>query len=454
MKRVPLGKLAIPARWIRLSLLLAGMALAATGAICSAAADLAQARKLIVEDRAAQAYTLLETEEFEQAGNPAFDYLLGLAALNSGHPGQATLIFERVLAVDPQFFAARIDMGRAYFALGDMERARAEFLLAQSQNPPPAALATIRQYLGLMTFSLIGPGTRASGYVEIGVGRDTNVNSATDQSQVTIPVLVNAIFTLNPVNVQTADNTLGLATGIDASHQIAPNWSVYAGADLRNRRNQTHGNFDYTGLDGRLGASFAKNREQIRGAAVVGKFYLDNKTNRDSAGFNGEWRHVYDADNQSILFGQHLRYRYPDPLLKANNFNQTLAGLGWAHALGDGRASLFASIYAGIERDTEQRVDGGKRFDGIRLTSQTALKENLDLYATVGVQQGKYDRINSAFLIYREDRQSDLTLGLVFRNDAAWSLRPQISLMRNQSNIPVNQYQRADFTLSLRRDFD
>ncbi len=440
-----------PAKSILVSLLFAGIVLAATGA---AAADLGLARKLIVEGRAADAYALLEKEEFEQAGKPAFDYLLGLAALNSGHADKATLIFERVLAVDPRFAAARMDMGRAYFALGDTERARAEFLRALEQNPPPAALATIRQYLAAMAYSFNVPGMQTSGYFEIGVGRDTNVNNATDQSQIMIPVLVNAVFTLNPANVQTADNTLDMAAGVDASRQIAPNWSLYAGADLRNRTNQSHGNFDFTGLDGRVGLSFAKNKEQFRFGTLLGKFYLDGKTNRDSDGFNGEWRHVYDDGNQSILFGQHVRYRFPDPALMANNFNQSIAGIGWAHAFGDSRTSLFSTIYGGMERDTDQRVDGGKHLEGMRLTGQTALKENIDLYATVGIQQGKYDRINSAFLIYREDRQSDLSIGLVFRRNAMWSLRPQISLIRNQSNIPVNQYKRADLSLALRRDFN
>ena len=46
---------------------------------------------------------------------------------------------ERVLIVDPNHLGARVDLARAYFALGDSARARGEFRIALAQNPPPAA---------------------------------------------------------------------------------------------------------------------------------------------------------------------------------------------------------------------------------------------------------------------------------------------------------------------------
>ncbi|MBS4097683.1 MAG: tetratricopeptide repeat protein [Sulfuricella sp.] len=419
----------------------------------AAAIDLGEAQQLIGAERAAQAYTLLEPHEFAEAGNPAFDYLLGLAALNSGHPEQATLIFERVLAVDPRFAAARVDMGRAYFALGDLERARAEFVRAAQQHPPAAALDTIRRHLAAIGLAESAPGIRASGYVEIGGGRDNNVNNATDQSQILVPALVSSLFTLNPANVKTADSYLGVAAGGEVQYPIGAAWSLYGGADLHNRYDRNYGAFNYAALDGRAGASYSGGAEQIRGGVVLGRFYLADKNNRESAGLNGEWRHAFDAANQAVLFSQYVRYRYPDPLLRTSNFNQTIGGAGWAHATTDGSAALFASVYAGIERDTDLRADGGKRLRGLRISGQIAINERIDLFAAAGTQRGEYDRINSAFQVYREDRQSDLTLGLVYRHDADWTLRPQIGMIANRSNITVNQYDRVDVSLMLRREF-
>ncbi len=118
-----------------------------SSAALAAELDLEKADALMKQGKPAEAYSLLEPFEFQLSGNVRFDYLLGIAALDSGRPDKATLAFERVLATDPNFTGARIDMGRAYFQLGDYTRAKAEFETVLTQNPPPAARATINNYL-------------------------------------------------------------------------------------------------------------------------------------------------------------------------------------------------------------------------------------------------------------------------------------------------------------------
>src|SRR5512140_876183 len=141
----------------------------------AAGPDLDQADALMKQGKAAEAYALLEPFEFEQSGNVKFDYLLGIAALDSGKPDKATLAFERVLAVDPNFAGARIDMGRAYFQLGDVARAKTEFESVLTQNPPPAAKATIDNYLAAIEKLESAKKTRTTGYIEAFGGHDSNV---------------------------------------------------------------------------------------------------------------------------------------------------------------------------------------------------------------------------------------------------------------------------------------
>lgn len=419
----------------------------------AAALDLQPVRHLILEGKASEAYALLQPYEFDLAGNAEFDYLLGLAALNSGRADKASLIFERVLAVDPLFAAARIDMGRAYFSLGDMVRARAEFVRAQALNPPPAARATIRQYLAAIEATEKKTAPRFSGYIEVSAGHDTNANNATEQSRIVVPALVDATFTLNATNVKTADSYAGLAAGGEAVFPIAENWSLYAGGDMRNRNNRSHSEFDFSSLDGRTGLEYGKDAEQFRGGMIFGQFYFDGKTNRVYDGFSGEWRHTYNERNQAMVFGQYARYRYPDPALKANGSNQSLAGIGWIHVFADTNTGLFGSIYGGEDRDTDLRADGDKHIKGMRLFFQTPAWKNADLFMAGGIQKGGYDRLNSAFLIYRDDTLTDLSIGLVYHLDKGWVARPQASFIKNQSNIAINQYDRTDISLTLRRDF-
>jgi len=159
--------------------------------------DLELARHWIVEGKAEEAYKLLEPFELKQAGNTKFDYLLGLSALNSGQADKASIILERVLEVDPLHAAARVDLGRAYYQLGDLVRARTELTRAQSLNPPPTAQATINLYLQKINESETKPATQFSGYLEGGAGYNTNVNNSTSESQVVVPVLLNTQLALS-----------------------------------------------------------------------------------------------------------------------------------------------------------------------------------------------------------------------------------------------------------------
>lgn len=419
----------------------------------AAGPDLESARNLIVGGKPAEAYLLLEPYEFEQAGNTNFDYLLGVAALNSGQAGKASLILERVLAVDPLYAAVWVDLGRAYYLLGDIGRARMNFKHAETLNPPPPALATIKQYLGATEAQANKTPARLSGYFEAGVGHNNNINNSTSQSQISVPVLINTQLVLNPANVKTADGYWGLATGGEAALLASAEWLLYAGVDMRSRNGLKYSNFDFTSLDGRIGASFSRNTEQIRGGVVAGQFDLGGTVNSKSSGYNFEWKHAFNDTNQAVLFDQHIRYRYPAPALSSNDFNQTITGLGLIHTFPDGRSTVSGSFIGGNESATNLRVDGGKKIQAVRLSGQSPWGEKYDLFASGGVQRGKYDQTNSAFLVVRDDSQADLTAGLIYRHAPDWALRAQISRIQNQSNIVVNRYDQTDLSLTLRRDF-
>ena len=423
--------------------------------------DLEKADALMKQGKAAEAYSLLEPFEFEQSGNIKFDYLLGIAALDSGKPDKATLAFERVLAIDPNFAGARIDMGRAYFQLGDLTRAKLEFETVLTQNPPPAARATINNYLAAIEKQESARKTSATGYFEAAIGHDSNVNFATSQSQIVAPGF-NAFFGLPPNTSLTLDNTkasdsyLGYAFGSEISHQVSPALGLYAGIDLRNRSNNTQDQFDSTGVDARAGAVLGEGANVVRLGVLGGRYILDGRTNRDTHGINAEWRHLLDPANQLSAFGQYARYRF-EPTISVNDFDQSTYGASWLHVVGDGKSLVMASLFTGDER-APLRADGGKRFNGLRLGGQVQLNDKSELFAGLGAQLSTYQLANATFstpaaALTREDKQYDANLGINWHYDKAWTLRPQISYIRNDSNIVIYKFDRTDVSITIRRDF-
>src|SRR5436190_22058297 len=78
----------------------------------AADAILQRAKKLIDENKAPQAYALLAPLQSERAGEADFDYLLALAALDSGKPAEAVFALERFLAANPDHGPARLEWAR------------------------------------------------------------------------------------------------------------------------------------------------------------------------------------------------------------------------------------------------------------------------------------------------------------------------------------------------------
>src|SRR5258706_8633388 len=97
-----------------------------------------RANALIKAGNAKQAYSDLILLQGKHSGEPAFDYVLGLAALDSGRIDDAIIAFDRVLAVQPNHAGAQMDLARAYYAAGSFDLAEAAFKQLQALNPPPA----------------------------------------------------------------------------------------------------------------------------------------------------------------------------------------------------------------------------------------------------------------------------------------------------------------------------
>ena len=114
----------------------AALTLSSFGGVAAQDATLDEAKQMMARRDATGAYALLKPLEDKRAGEPDYDYLLGIAALDLGRGTEAVFALERVLAVNPQHPHARAEIARAYYLLGEMETARREFEAVKSRPMP------------------------------------------------------------------------------------------------------------------------------------------------------------------------------------------------------------------------------------------------------------------------------------------------------------------------------
>ena len=99
-------------------------------------------------------------------------------------------------------------------------------------------------------------------------------------------------------------------------------------------------------------------------------------------------------------------------------------------------------------------TDLSKKIVGIRAAGQLTLNPNIDAYASFGYQFREDTDLGSRrFSIYGEDELADITLGVKWKLDKDWTIRPQITYTRNDSNIAIYSSNRTDYSITVRKDF-
>ena len=427
--------------------------------ICGAQSDvpdLGRAEALLRAGKAEEAWQILSPHEFQHAGRQEFDYLLGMAALESGRENRATFILERVIAVNPGHMAARLEMARSHFALRDYEQAKREFNTVLDSNPPSAVRIIVLDYLERLQHARPASGVDLTGYLELTLGRDTNVNAATSQSSVFVPALGTEFVAAEPQFTRQADSFAAIGGGLEISKAVNARHTVFGGGSLRQRSHSDFDRFDSRLAELHLGLQTqTSERDSLRAVAVHNDYDLDHASYRRMQSGTLEWTRQLGSRSRLSLFGQGYRIRYLQQDVQSSSSDLLLAGISGAHTLDAATRTLaFGSLYVGKDNAVAGRDDGDRRLRGFILTVQRRVLVAVDAFASFSRLDSAYQQQNASFGITRHDRQSDIAVGLSWQMAPGWFLRPQVLRTRNQSNVPLSDYSRTETALTLRRVWD
>ncbi len=435
------------------SLRLGTVVLMVSFSIIARADLLGDARQYIDHKQPARAYELLAAHLGEYAGNADFDYLLGITALDSGHPSEAIFALERILDSQPDHALARAELARAYYLLGEDAVAREEFESLREQQLPAGMQETIDHYLSAIDQRRPGQAYDLNPYVSMGLGYDSNVNSATDASQIALPALGNLLATLDSTGRKQRSGIMDLGAGIRFASAIHEGLDFFGSIDFDERLALHQSEFSTRTADGAIGLHWQRGEEQYRLTAQGQRYFVNGNTNRNLAGMQAQWQHRINQSNQVSLFGQFSIQRYPDQSVR--DVNSYTGGGAWVHAFtGKHAALLFCSLFLGTDDElSDSRQDQGRDFGGLRIGGRYNVSARIQAYASMNYQHSRYGAADPIFLKRRRDNFASLSLGARYAIGQHWSLRPELSYTHNDSTLPVNGYERMEAMLTLRNDF-
>ncbi|MBI4989617.1 MAG: DUF560 domain-containing protein [Rhodocyclales bacterium] len=431
--------------------LFAAALLAAGAAQADAVTD--NARALLDRGDAKAAFALLEPLEPQRAGDPDYDFLLGLAALEVGKNTNAVFALERVLAVDPNHVRARAEIARAYLALGETKTAKQEFESVRKQGVPPEVAATIDRLLTAVERIEDQGRTTVRGYIEGTFGHDTNVNSATSSQSITVPAFGGPILTLPSSGVRQSDTFTTAAAGIALRHPLSREWALTASLTGNKRVNNNHHDiFDTGATDAHIGVVRTYGKDVFSAALQYNQFWVDNDRYREAKGFTAQWQHNYDARNQSSLFVQYSDLNYNSE--EVRNADRFVIGANFAHALAGFKTVFYGGAYLA---DEAARKDGfqhlGHAAFGVRVGAQHEFHRDAKVFVNLGYENRHYHGEHPLLLRTRDDDQWNLGVGVAWTPAKSWLVTPQFQYTDNRSNLAINHFRREVVSVTVRKEF-
>jgi outer membrane protein len=432
--------------------LIAGAIFSSQAAWAVVDAPVREATEAIAAKQARKAFDLLSPLESTRAGDADFDLALGIAANESGQFARAIFALERVLALQPSNARARAELARAMFAVGDNANARKLLEETKAEGVPESVGQTIDEFL--QAIDKVDEQGRSSIklYVESGLGYDSNVNSGSSSNSFAVPALGGLVFTLLPSGQKTNASYFHLGAGISGRANLAPRWSLIGGFNASTRK---HGNdaseFNIDQLDASGGLSYREERHEISGVLNLGNTAIDGSTLRKMLGLTGEWTYRPDGRRQWGTYLQVSNLDYPTQQLR--NARRTVLGTSYARQYDD-KMLTYAGVYLGEEQqDDELFPQLGHQLLGLRVGLQMPLSQKWSLFASLAFERRKYGGADPLFLVTRQDKQLDLSMGFNWAIANKWSLKPQLSYNRSSSNIVVNDSSKYSLSVMARRDF-
>lgn len=408
------------------------------------------AQNMLAKGQSLDALDLLSPHEEEYAGDKEYDYLYGLALLDTGDAPNSIFAFQRVLAVDPNFAGARLELARAYYQMGQLERSEREFLILKSQQPPKSVQTVIDKYLASIENQSIKNKQGWAGYLQLGFGNDTNVNNATSDQQ----FLGFDLTSDSRATDSTLVSTLA-AVGYDLPLTKTSKFFALAAVNQRNNNDAAYTNTLNFDVSGGYSTSLSRFVDLSLGA----QYYtarVDGEFNNKGAHLVAKLGYEINASYKTDLFLRHGVIDYTTTF-DVKDVDQTLLGASLTTAFdipkSDYRVSLALTGLSGSDSPHESDSLYGRDYLGARISASLPISHRINVFSSLGTTRSHYDSMFFDSTGNRKDKVDDFSIGTSWRVNKQWLLKAVLGRTNSISNVAIFDYDKTLFLITARSEF-
>lgn len=423
----------------------------AAAAPAFAASSVPEQMKLLIEQRRpVDAFNLGLTAN-EQIGEPLYDYYFGVAAVDAGQAMLGVMSLERFLLADPSNNLARLELGRAYFKLGDFVRARQEFKTVLATNPPSSVAATIAKFLGAME----RPGSSAKSafgaFIEVAGGATSNANSGINGSTIDLPGF--GTVTLGESGVRQPSGLASVSAGSFASIPLAKSVRAVGSLSGYYRAYSNVPAYDIASFNANLGVGPVFDTLSATVSGVYGHSLLNGSSYRQNYGGTATVRKSFGKKMVFTLDGGFQKLRYKALNKNRNGSLATLSATLDRKFKAPGAPVVSLTGYFARERNEQARADFSRRIYGGRLGVTAALAPKVTLFSSVGLGRWRYDGPDLLFGTVRRDWYRSVDAAAQFTLATGLTMRIEGQYVQDDASIPLYRFDQQQLALVLRREW-
>lgn len=388
----------------------------------------------------------------EYEGDPEFDFLYGLAALETGRPTEAVFALERVAFNHPEQLRVKLELARAFFMINNLDAARNLFQEVLDSNPTENVRRNIQAYMDQINTRERAIAGSFDWYISTGLGSDSNINSATELGVISTPI---GDVELNPGGKAIDDNFFDIGAGFNYVRPLTKISAINVEAGYSLHNNLDSNDFDIGVLSGQ--ASYAHLVNSLRlSYGVRGQIVeLDGEEFQRSGSIITTLQRSPGNGWTQALTGAWTAVRFDDAINANANLRDVdqwlLSGvLGKA----TGAFNHAVSLYIGTEEPSGKGTrDNAQDFYGIAFSEQFQFRPGHTPYLRVSYHSSENKAPHVFFGRVREDDIFSTSLGWVWRANPNINITTDLTYTENDSNLELFSYDRLKFQTGLRYQF-
>lgn len=420
----------------------------------------AEMDRLITAEQHQEAFDLGTANLEEWEGDPEFDFLYGLAALESGNPNEGVFALERVAATATDGVLrerARLELARAYFVTNNLTASENLFNLVLTNDPPGNVAQNIEAFLLLIeTRREAQLESNISWTVSSFIGSDSNVNSATTIGTIDTPVFGD--IELDPSGQQIEDQFSNTRAEMEYRYMFTRDRFISAGVDFTHLNNFETDQFDIDILKGSVEYNWGSNVDRFTVGTSATNVILDNNGFQDSIAANASWQHAAANAWFYSLSGSYTQARYDTSNGQDTNdlrdIDQFLLTTGVTKV--NGGFTHSANLYWADEdpQDKDAGEHNGREFWGLAYSLLYQLTPEHLPYLRLSYQEVEHDAHHPVFLrTTRHDDIESATAGWFYQWNRNLTVNGEATYSEDVSNIPLFDHNRFKFQAGFRYRF-